>query len=142
MSTVLIQCTAGPWETSYDLGGKKRVIAFKEREKGSGVFLADVPTKIEYVDDFNNTRTFHQNYANFLLTAKNGKGELAYPFLKVVSVTAPPVVSGLPAVETKAEVKTEAKVDVSPKPEVPKKKLGRPKKEKGISHEVQETAPV
>lgn len=91
MATVLMKSTVGAVSFSYDLpNGKRNEIKFTKGE-GQEDFTAEVPTTIEYKDDFNNTKVFHDNYAQFLLNAKNGKGEKAYPYLEIVSIKEKPI---------------------------------------------------
>jgi hypothetical protein len=84
-ATVTLRSKVGPFSTrAYLPNGKIFAFHFKEKVKGDGQFVAEVPTVVTFVDDFNKTHPYHDNYAEFLLHS--------YDHLELVSVQEEPTV--------------------------------------------------
>ena len=104
-AVALIESTEGAWSASVTLpNGRKSEFHFREKTKGDGHFVCEVPTEMTYVDDFKNTKQFHPNFAQHLIDS--------YPFLRLVKVTEAPdvkesIVKDRPAV---VDAKTHAQM--------------------------------
>lgn len=82
-AVVRIKCTEGAWGVKVDLPNG---VPFKLEWKGPD-FVADVPTKIEYIDYVEHTKkvyVFSENFAQHLLDS--------YDYLETVEIIKPEVV--------------------------------------------------
>ena len=84
--------------------GKDLIVKFQQKKgETDSPFLAEVPVQVEYVDDFNQKKVFHDNYAQHIVNNYD---------VEIVEIKEKPVVTG-PIVQPKVE----------------KKKPGRPRKD-------------
>lgn len=105
-ATVVLRSKVGVFSTHATLpNGKLFDFHFKEKVKGDGQFVAEVPTVVTYVDDFNKTQPYHSNYAEFLLHN--------YPdILEVLEIKEEPTIKDVPEKSAKRGPGRPRKVDV------------------------------